>query len=188
MTGTASTGTVYTAAGRFNAPTGKSVCLKMKESGSQSNIVTACATGTGAWRDLAPIAYAPLADGDTLNVTVIQKTPVGGDAFIVDNLTFTTPTAGTIVPPANLTANAVSATRIDLDWDASATPGVSGYHVYRDGGATPIATVDAPATSFSDTTVDPSTTYTYRVTAFDASFGVRSVEHGLRDDSGRRRA
>ena len=48
VTGTASTGTVYTAAGRFNAPTGKSVCLKVKESGSQSKIVTACATGTGA--------------------------------------------------------------------------------------------------------------------------------------------
>jgi hypothetical protein len=167
VTGTASTATVYTAAGRFNAPTGKSVCLKVKESGSQSNTVTACATGTGAWRDLPPIAYTPLADGDTLNVTVIQKTPVNGDAFVVDNLTFTTPTAGTISPPANLSATAVSASEVDLDWDASPTSGITGYHVYRDGGSTPIATVNAPATSFPDTTVAAATTYTYTVTAFD---------------------
>jgi fibronectin type 3 domain-containing protein len=70
--------------------------------------------------------------------------------------------------PTNLSATAIGPNRVDLSWTASNdNVGVAGYTIYRDG--TAIATVSAPTTSYSDTTVSPSTTYTYTVDAFDAA-------------------
>jgi chitodextrinase len=68
--------------------------------------------------------------------------------------------------PADLSAVAVSSTRIDLSWSAATDDvRVAGYRVYTAGGQ--IATV--AGTSYSDTRVTPSTAYTYTVAAFDAA-------------------
>ncbi|MDH3499700.1 MAG: DNRLRE domain-containing protein [Acidimicrobiia bacterium] len=76
-------------------------------------------------------------------------------------------------PPSPLSATAVNSTRIDLTWSASTDNyGVAGYTVYRDGAA--LATVGGTTLSYSDTPVNPSTSYTYTVDAFDAA-GNRSV-------------
>jgi hypothetical protein len=166
VAGTSSAGTVYTANGEFNAPSGKSVCLKVKETGAQAKTTTACTSGNEVWKSLPQIAYTALADGDTLNVTVIQKTPVGGDSFLIDNMTLTTPSGVVISPPTNLSATAVSENEVDLDWDASSTSGITGYHVFRNGGSQPIATVNDPTTAYADTSVNPGTFYAYTVTAF----------------------
>jgi uncharacterized repeat protein (TIGR03806 family) len=70
--------------------------------------------------------------------------------------------------PGTPTATAISSTRIDLSWAASTDAvGVSGYRIFRNGAATPLATVTA--TSYSDTGLAASTTYTYTVRAFDAA-------------------
>lgn len=71
--------------------------------------------------------------------------------------------------PAALTATAQSATSIQLDWQASTDTGtgVAGYRVFRNGGATPIATVTV--TGFLDAGVAASTTYSYTVRAFDGA-------------------
>ena len=68
--------------------------------------------------------------------------------------------------PQNLTATAVSATQIDLSWDASTDDvGVTGYRIYRNGSE--IATSET--TSYSDKGLQPATTYTYTVRAYDAA-------------------
>ena len=68
--------------------------------------------------------------------------------------------------PANLTATATSPTQINLTWSPAAGPnGVAGYVVFRDGSQ--IATPSG--TTYSDTELTPSTTYTYMVSAFDSS-------------------
>lgn len=68
--------------------------------------------------------------------------------------------------PANLQATAVSSNQIDLTWDAATDNiGVAGYNVYRDG----IQVATSSTTSYSDTGLSSSTTYTYEVTAFDAA-------------------
>ena len=54
---TAGAGDVYVADGRFNAPSGKSVCFKVKESGTTSKTVTGCTLGTGGWATLAELSY-----------------------------------------------------------------------------------------------------------------------------------
>ena len=68
--------------------------------------------------------------------------------------------------PQNLNATAASSTRIDLSWDASTdNVAVTGYRIFRDG--TEIATT--ASTTYNNTGLTPSTTYQYRVTAYDAA-------------------
>jgi hypothetical protein len=68
--------------------------------------------------------------------------------------------------PANLTATAVSSSQINLSWNASTdNVGVSGYKIYRNG--TQLATVTA-GTSYQNTGLSPSTSYSYTVAAYDA--------------------
>ena len=93
----------------------------------------------------------------------------------------TTPTPDTQPPtqPGTLTANAVSASEIDLAWGASSdNVGVSGYQLERCQGSgcntfTQIATPTGTA-RYKDTGLSPSTSYSYRVRATDAS---RQPEH-----------
>src|SRR5213596_3109675 len=89
----------------------------------------------------------------------------------------TTPAAPDTTPPSvptGLTASAVSSSQINLSWAASSdNVGVSGYRVYR--GGTQIATTSA--TSFTNTGLSPSTTYSYAVAAFDAA-GNLSAQSG----------
>lgn len=65
--------------------------------------------------------------------------------------------------PGDVAATAVSSTQIDLTWTAAADAesGVAAHVVYRDGAA--VGT--SGATSFSDTGLEPSTSYSYRVAA-----------------------
>ena len=70
--------------------------------------------------------------------------------------------------PANLTATAQSENAIVLSWDASSdASGISGYRVFRNGGASAIATVSA--TNYTDTQLTANTSYSYTVEAVDAA-------------------
>jgi len=70
--------------------------------------------------------------------------------------------------PEDLTATAVSSSQINLSWNASTdNVGVTGYSIYRDGSGSPLKTVTG--TSTTDTGLNPSTTYCYRVLAYDAA-------------------
>ena len=160
-------GTVYMADGRAIGVSGKSICLKIKEAGSKTATKTSCVNASGSWQTLPTLDYTALADGDSLTLWVIQKKAVSGNTLTVDNLTLSTGTVSAIDAPSNLHASGVSADEIDLTWDASQTGGITGYHVYRNGGGTPVATVNAPDTAYADTGLNAGTTYTYTVAAFD---------------------
>lgn len=84
-----------------------------------------------------------------------------------DSVTVTVNNVDTQPPstPTNLSANAVAYNRVDLSWIASSdNKVVTGYWIVRDG----VAIASSTTNSFSDTTVLPSTTYSYQVIAFDA--------------------
>ncbi len=107
----------------------------------------------------------------SVNGSQVTVTPTDemGRTFDVQSYTFggggSTDTENPTVP-SNLQATASSG-RVDLSWTASSdNVGVTGYRVLRDGNL--IATIGA-ATSYTDTTVAPSTTYSYTVEAFDAA-------------------
>ncbi|MFC1701125.1 fibronectin type III domain-containing protein, partial [Patescibacteria group bacterium] len=72
--------------------------------------------------------------------------------------------------PANLSATAISTTQIDLLWDESTDNiGVEGYKIYRDTiEIDDIVSSGSPTESYSDTGLNPDTTYTYNVSAYDA--------------------
>ncbi|MEK9154507.1 MAG: LamG-like jellyroll fold domain-containing protein [Patescibacteria group bacterium] len=81
------------------------------------------------------------------------------------------PPSDTTAPsvPTNLSATAISSTQINLSWIASTdNVGVTGYRIYR--GGTQIGTSNT--TSYSDTGLSPSTSYSYTVSAYDAANNV----------------
>jgi chitodextrinase len=71
--------------------------------------------------------------------------------------------------PTNLSATAVSSSQINLAWTASTdNVGVAGYRVFRNGALIGTTT----ATSYTDTNLAASTTYSYAVAAYDAAGNV----------------
>ena len=81
------------------------------------------------------------------------------------------PVTDTTAPsvPSGLSAAVISSSQINLSWSASTdNVGVTGYRIYR--GGAQIAT--ATGTSFSNTGLTPSTSYTYTVAAYDAAGNV----------------
>jgi chitodextrinase len=76
----------------------------------------------------------------------------------------TAPTAA-----SGLTASSPSGSRVDLAWTAgSDNVGVAGYRIFRDN----VEVATTSATSWTDTTVTPATSYTYHVVAYDAALNV----------------
>jgi chitodextrinase len=99
--------------------------------------------------------------------TVAAFDAAGNQSELSAPASATTP-ADTTPPsaPASLTAAASGSNQVNLSWSASTDDvGVASYEVDRDG--TPIGT--SSATSFTDTGVQPNTTYTYRVAALDTA-------------------
>jgi len=92
-------------------------------------------------------------------IQIDMNTPIGG----------TSPPPDTTAPtvPAGFTATAQSPTQINLAWTASTDNlGVTGYRVYRDG--TLLATL-GNVTTYQNTGLTASTSYSYTVAAFDAA-------------------
>ena len=80
----------------------------------------------------------------------------------------TTPDTQAPTVPSNLTAVAVSSCQINLSWTASTdNVGVPSYNIYRDYGATPIAT--STGTTYNNTGLTAAPPYTYTLSACDAA-------------------
>ena len=171
---TVTAGQSYTGGGWLRSDTpGQQICLKLVElSASNATIGTGkqCVTDTNAWASLPPLVYKAHTTGDTLSFRVVQNSASSkGQSFEVDNLTLTSAAdSGPPSVPTNVTATAVSSSEVDVGWYASTDDvGVTGYTIYRNG--TSIGTVGGSTLSYQDTKVQPSTTYSYTVDAFDAA-------------------
>lgn len=80
--------------------------------------------------------------------------------------------------PTALAATSVTAASVTLNWQPSSdNVGVAGYTVYRNGAQ--IGTTAGTVTTFTDTTVSPSSSYTYTVDAFDRSGNHSPQSSGL---------
>jgi hypothetical protein len=105
-------------------------------------------------------------DGTTYYYAVYASNAVGDSAS-----TASANAATSLAPPTNLTADGVSDTEIDLSWsNASAT--ASGISISRSTdnvNFTPLTTLAATATTYTDDDASPGTTYYYQVTATEGS-------------------
>jgi fibronectin type 3 domain-containing protein len=105
----------------------------------------------------------------------VRATDAAGNLSGFSNTASATTQADTTPPtaPTNLTATAASSAQINLSWTASTdNVGVTGYRVERCQGAgcSNFTQIAAPAgTSFNDTGLTASTSYSYRVRATDAA-------------------
>jgi chitodextrinase len=85
-------------------------------------------------------------------------------SLLIGNLVVSDNTSPSI--PTNLSASAISSSRINLNWTASTDNiGVTGYKIFRDG--TQVGT--SITNSFNNMGLTASTTYAYTVSAFDAA-------------------
>jgi fibronectin type 3 domain-containing protein len=112
-----------------------------------------------------------LAVGSSHNYAVTAVDGANNQSAASSTIVVTTQGADLTPPstPTGLTATGASASVIDLSWMASTDNfGVVGYKVFRDGGATEIATVTT-GTSFSDGGLAVGSTHSYTVAAFDAA-------------------
>ncbi|HYG38138.1 MAG TPA: fibronectin type III domain-containing protein, partial [Cytophagales bacterium] len=106
--------------------------------------------------------------GNTTYYYIVKATNSAGASSASNEASATTPAVVTVPPaPANLTATAISSTRIDLEWDD--TPNETGYIIERGtttgGPYTEIATTGANVTTYQNTGLSGSTTYYYVVRA-----------------------
>jgi len=116
-------------------------------------------------------AVEPLdSDGDGFtNIAEITENTLPGDETSHPATDMTPPSA-----PTGLAATPVSSSRIDLTWTASTdNVGVTGYRVYR--GATLVGS--PTATSYSDTGLTASTSYSYTVKATDAAANLSAASN-----------
>jgi chitodextrinase len=117
------------------------------------------------------ISYADtgLAVSTTYSYTVSAYDGSGNLSSQSSGVSATTLAPDTTAPsvPTGLTATPISGTRINLSWTSSTDPDspVAGYNIYRNG----MQTGSSITTSYSDTGLTASTTYSYTVTAYDAA-------------------
>ena len=129
---------------------------------------------TGVQTCALPIYKDTSASASTSYSYRVRATDTAGDLSPYSNTaSATTPAPTPPSAPGTLTATAVSGSEIDLSWGAS-TGSVSGYLIERCQGAscTSFAQIAAPAgtgTSYKDTGLTASTSYSYRVRATDTA-------------------
>ena len=115
-----------------------------------------------------------LTNGQSYTYRVSSYDTTGNESARSDPITVS-PVAAPVTPdpvpdtPTNL-AGVATATTVSLTWIQSVATDVVGYRVYR--GNTLLDT--ATGTAYTDTGLDPSTIYTYRVVAVDAAGGESS--------------
>lgn len=104
-------------------------------------------------------------------MNVLWKTPQTNGAYVnIPDSAFVekVPTGAVPAAPSALTATAVSYNKVNLTWQDNGT-NETGFEIYRSTSSTgpfvTIGTLQANKTTFSDTVVQPSTTYYYRVKA-----------------------
>jgi len=116
--------------------------------------------------------FSNLTDGQTWYFSVTAYDTSNNESCFSAEVSKVLPAAGDTTPPTtptNLTATAISSSQINLSWTASTdNVGVTGYRIYR--GGVQIATTTL--TSYSNTGLSPSTSYSYTVAAYDAAGNV----------------
>lgn len=109
------------------------------------------------------------------NNTIKFSNPSGW-APDIDRISFNTPDTSPPTAPTNLTSSNTTTNSTTISWSASAdNVGVTGYDIFRNGSLVG----SSAATSFTDTGLSASTTYSYTVKAKDAAGNVSEASQAI---------
>ena len=161
-----------------NPSTGAFVIVAINQNGTDApqTVVMSGLSSTSVtpWVTSSTLDLAQQANLTVVNGSFTTMLPGYSVTTFVSNGTAPPPPPDTTAPsvPSGLAAAAVSSSQVNLTWTASTdNVAVSGYRIYR--GGAQIGTSGSP--SYSDTSVAPSTTYTYAVAAYDAAGNVSGL-------------
>jgi PKD repeat protein len=138
--------------------------------------------GDGNMSNLANPSHTYASDGTFLATLTV----VDNDGFSDNDSVSITVTPPPPAAPTNLNAASLSETQIDLNWDDN-SGNETGFRIERStggGGFSEIATVGANVTTYSNTGLQASSTYDYRVLAYNGSgsSGYSNVASATTDD------
>jgi YD repeat-containing protein len=109
-------------------------------------------------------------NSNTYTYSIVAYDGQGNNSAASSTVTLSTPDTTPPGVPAITSIGAASATQVNIYWSAvadnSGGSGLAGYTLYRDG--TLIATLGNGTTSYPDTSVNGSTTYSYSVASYDS--------------------
>jgi lysophospholipase L1-like esterase len=130
-------------------------------------------TGTGAFEEIAVVtantstySNTGLQPSTSYTYRVFAYSAAGNSAFSNESVVQTLPAA-----PSGLAAQAQTATSVELTWTDNST-GETGFKIERKTGTgvfEEVAVVTANTSTYSNTGLQPSTSYTYRVFAYSAT-------------------
>jgi len=127
------------------------------------NPVTGAYTAFGTFGNVGTQQFTPISLGSHNETNWYGGNETSSDWVLV--LQVGNPDTEAPSVPTNLIATAASSSQINLTWTASTdNVGVTGYKVYRDG---VLVNGNVTGTTYQDTGLSPSTTYSYTVSAFD---------------------
>jgi F5/8 type C domain/Fibronectin type III domain len=169
-----------------NAPTGLSATVKSSTSvglswtASTDSSTTNRVAGYNVFRNNTQINTALVTGTTYTDTSALAGTAYSYTVQAVDNATpanlsaqSASASATTYSLPATpvLNAKASSSTTVALSWSGNTDaggPGIAAYYITRTNGSTTTKfTVNAPATSYSDTTASQNTTYNYTIQSVD---------------------
>jgi uncharacterized protein YkwD len=122
----------------------------------------------GGVGDVSAVTSKVVAPAQTTVYTLTASNAAGSST---SRVTVTVTSSTDLQPPSApvlLSATPSTTTRIDLAWTASTdNVGVAGYQLWRNGAA--LTSVSGGTLAYSDSSVNPGSTYSYTVKAFDAA-------------------
>jgi hypothetical protein len=151
--------------------------IQVSYNGGGWNSLFVIASGTPEGSTFSMPLPTSLSGNYTLRVVDTDRT--GGyrnlDSVNIDHIYLRTdldPNDSPPVPPSNLTATALSSSRIDLSW-SDLSDNERGFNIYRSangGSLNYLSSVGTDVSTYSDLTVAPNTTYVYQVEAYTTSY------------------
>lgn len=123
---------------------------------------------SGSWQTLSNVLTTSLTGlaAVTTYTVGVRARDAAGNWGPGSSGSFTTPDTAPPSVPAGLAGSAPNSNRVNLTWAAASdNVGVSGYKIYRNSGFVSTSST----TSYADTGVVGTTTYSYQVSAYDAA-------------------
>jgi hypothetical protein len=140
-----------------------------------SNVTISSVTVVGAGFSASGVANGTiLTPGQTATLTVTFAPTTGGAVSGASVSIASNATGSPTAIPLSGTGQAASGSSVLLQWDASPTPGINGYNIFRATtsggyGSTPLNPSPVSGLSYSDTSVTSGVKYFYVVTAVNSA-------------------